>query len=201
MSGEMWGWVVRCDDEWWDVMMSRWWEWVYGLGFREDRYYLFDASTCAKDANYSQTIRITRFLYFIFSTKAHQCWSWPAHIWWCANVLTCSCVENSSWSHLRSWMSLDWRFHEASLLRLEYQCFCFTLSQRAFIQTIILILFTHSNVVWQCNQLKIGCPWRPRNLGTIIEGKRVNGSYQNRWCLESMGPPFQCRSSIFDQTL
>ena len=29
----------------------------------------YDASACAKDANYSQTIRIARSLYFLFSLK------------------------------------------------------------------------------------------------------------------------------------
>ena len=37
---------------------------MYGLGFREDLYYLIDASTCAKDANYNQSIRIARSLFY-----------------------------------------------------------------------------------------------------------------------------------------
>jgi len=32
----------------------------------EKIYYLFDASACTKDANYNQTIRIARSLYFLF---------------------------------------------------------------------------------------------------------------------------------------
>ena len=55
--------MVRCDDEW----MVRMSEWV-GILRRYTIY--FDASACAKDANYNQTNRIARSLYFsIFSLK------------------------------------------------------------------------------------------------------------------------------------
>ena len=50
------------DDEW----MVRMSEWV-GILRRYTIY--FDASACAKDANYSQTIRIARSHYFLFSLK------------------------------------------------------------------------------------------------------------------------------------
>jgi hypothetical protein len=55
--------VVRCDVEW----MVRRSEWV-GILRRYTIY--FDASACAKDANYNQTNRIARSFYFsIFILK------------------------------------------------------------------------------------------------------------------------------------
>ena len=47
----------------WSVRMSVW------FGIREDLYILLLLLACAKDANYSQTIRIARSLYFLFSLK------------------------------------------------------------------------------------------------------------------------------------
>ena len=51
--------MVRCDVEWMVKMI----EWV-GILRRYTIY--FDAFACAKDENYSQTIRIVRSLYFLF---------------------------------------------------------------------------------------------------------------------------------------
>jgi len=59
--------VMTCDDDVWMVRMSVW------VGILRRFTIYFDASACAKDVNYNQTIRIARFLYFLFSTKAHRC--------------------------------------------------------------------------------------------------------------------------------
>ena len=49
-------------------------------------YYYIIYFSCAKNANHSQILGSPDPL-FIFFTKAHRCWPWPAHIWRCADFL------------------------------------------------------------------------------------------------------------------
>jgi hypothetical protein len=68
--------------------------------------------------------RIARSL-FLFSTKAHRCWPWPAHIWWCAVFLTCSNneVRRIRWScsYAQVWFS-RWSLRPLSFYTNSNDC-------------------------------------------------------------------------------
>ena len=72
--------------------MDGWWMDMDGVvvNVLKTRYYYYITNviyfSCAKDANHSQILGSPDPL-FIFSTKAHRCWPWPAHIWRCADFL------------------------------------------------------------------------------------------------------------------
>ena len=83
----------------------------------------YDASACAKDANYSQTIRIARSLYFLFSLKLigadhgmHT--SSGVKIFYLAVMLR---IVVGLWSTLKDARGL--KIHQALLQRVEPRCF------------------------------------------------------------------------------
>jgi hypothetical protein len=98
---EMW-----CGDEmWWDGRTFVW----DGLKLDElilllKYWYMHHRKPIAK------YFRIARSL-FLFSTKAHRCWPWPPHIWWCADFLTCSISEirriRWSRSYAQVWLKME----------------------------------------------------------------------------------------------
>ena len=83
-----------CEMRYWVVV----WRWFGMDGWRMDMdgvvvnvlkigyYYYIIYFSCAKNANHSQILGSPDPL-FIFYSKAHRYWPWPAHIWRCADFL------------------------------------------------------------------------------------------------------------------
>ena len=144
------------------------------FGIREDIHftYYWCFYACAKDANHSQTIRIARSLYFLFSTKAHRWWPWPTHIWQCVDFLTSSEVEIGSWFHstlkdTSRWEITKLRFHD----RITVFCMLLVVSQILY-YIYLCTLMLYDSVI----SCKLDARDSQDILGLLQMGKRIGVS-------------------------